>query len=154
MADYSARIKLIVDGVRQLTQVEAKVKELHRLMAGGWRVDIASNQQFKQLNANLDAAKQRAAGFGQTLTNALTRIAQAAKGAAAESFRSYKAVAEAVGRAFDTVAVMAFGNAVNMTLDVVDNYRQTLLSLVDTIGALRTRQARLRSALDLSLIHI
>lgn len=148
MADYSARIKLIVDGVRQLTQVEAKVKELHRLMAGGWRVDIANNQQFKQLNANLDAAKQRAAGLGQALTDALGRITQTAKSLSAEAVKSYRAVAEAVRTAFDTVAVFAFGNAVDMTLDVVENYRQTLLSLVDTIGALRTRQARLRSALD------
>lgn len=148
MADYSARIKLIVDGIRQLTQVEAKVKELQRLTAGGWRVDIANNQQFKQLNANLDAAKQRALGFGQTLTAALNRVTQTARDLSAEAVRSYRAVADAIRSAFDTVAVMAFGDALDTTLNVAANYRQTILSLLDTVGALRTRQTRLQAALN------
>jgi len=141
VADYLAKIKLLVEGVQSLDKVEAKVKEIHRLTAGGWRVDLQSSEGFKKLTKDLDDVAKKGRTAAKALQDSFKNVGTIGKGAgiagailAVNQFGAALETASAKAGLFSP-AVHAVGSSLKTAIPGVDALVQAFTALPPALQA-------------------
>lgn len=141
MADYSAKIKLLVEGLQSLDKVEAKVKEIHRLTAGGWRVDLQSSKGYKDLSKNLDDIANKGRTAAKSLKDSFKTVGSIAKGAgvagAVVTINQFGAALESASVKAGLLgpAVQTVGSAIKTAIPGVDTLVQAFTALPPALQA-------------------
>jgi len=141
VADYSAKIKLLVEGLQSLDKVEAKVKEIHRLTAGGWRVDLQSSKGYKELSKNLDDIANKGRTTAKSLKDSLKTVWSITKGtgiaAAIVGINQFGAALEAASAKAGLFgpAVQTIGSAVKTAIPGVETLVQAFTALPPALQA-------------------
>ena len=80
MADYSAKIQLIVEGLQALDKVEQKLKELNKIVQNDIRVDVKTNTGIKKIGEDLDAMAAKGRAAAKSIQDSFKNIGGIAKG--------------------------------------------------------------------------